>query len=77
MVERASACAGKVSYRSGKDAAKAKDGMCRRKTAGPRPMLQIYRCQLCSQWHLGREVKGNLKAKKREGARMAARIARP
>ncbi len=73
MVERASACDGKVGFRSGKDAAKAKLGLLHRKNASPRCSLSIYRCRFCSLWHLGNPPKANLKRKKRDGARFAAR----
>lgn len=59
------ACAGKVAYRSGGAAAKAQRCLARRTNAPPRPMLQIYRCQACSAWHLGNPQKANAKAKKR------------
>lgn len=73
MVERASACSGKVAFRNGRDAAKAKLGLVRRKNAAPRPMLTVYRCPCCKFWHLGNAPTSSLKKKKRDGAVFAAK----
>lgn len=46
---------GKVAYRTGFDAWRARRGYCARK--GEAPSLQAYRCPLCGAWHLGRDPK--------------------
>lgn len=70
---RGSPCTGKVSFRSGRDAAKAKRCLAKRTNAPSRPMLQIYRCSFCSAWHLGNPPLSNIKAKKRERDRFMAK----
>ena len=46
---------GKVAYRNGAEAWRARRGFCHRK--GESRALEAYRCQLCEAWHLGRNPK--------------------
>jgi hypothetical protein len=51
-------CLSKHRYPSGAAAGKAKDAMRRKHRTGPATeTLNVYRCQYCDGWHLGRPQK--------------------
>lgn len=52
---RAVMCSGKTPYKSGVLAGKAKDGLKRKRRGnGLADELNVYRCEYCEFWHIGR-----------------------
>ncbi len=50
-------CAGKIRYESPSAAAKARDRMKRKPNTNRDHNINMYRCQYCACWHLGRSSK--------------------